>query len=306
MRIAIIDTGTNSTRLLVADASQDRIDEIHRQTRVTRLGEGVERGGMLDTEARGRVIDCVDEYASLIGELGAVRTMVLATSSVRDAVNGRRFLQSLADSHGFDWKLLAGEEEAALSFAGATSDPGLEGSVTLFDVGGGSTEVVSGRDRTLVFAESLPVGCVRMTERHFTTDPVAPGELESARVFIDSMLASEIDPARIEKPATTVGVAGTVTSLAAIDLKLESYDPVRIHGHMMSLDLVQGLLNELSGMSSAQRLRFPTMEPGRSDVIVAGTLILERLMMFTEASELTVSELDILDGAALAMASGDL
>ncbi|MHB9111397.1 MAG: Ppx/GppA phosphatase family protein [Thermoleophilia bacterium] len=306
MRVAVIDTGTNSTRLLVAEVSGDRLEEIYRQTRITRLGEGVDRDGNLSREACNRVVSCVDEYAFRIDGLEVSRTVIIATSSVRDASDGLQFLQSLAENIGSDWKLLSGDEEANLSFSGASRSFGHEGSVNLFDVGGGSTEVVSGADGKVVFASSLRLGCVRLTERFISTDPVSRNELDAASEFIDGVLARKIDTSSLKKPARTIAVAGTVTALAAIDLSLESYDPARVHGHVMSLPGIQGMLRELSGMTLHERLRLPTMEPGRADVIVAGSLILERLMLYTDAAELTVSELDILDGAARALANGDL
>lgn len=306
MRVAVIDTGTNSTRLLVAEVSQDRVEEIHRQTRVTRLGEGVDRMGGLSQDARDRVVTCVDEYASRIDELKVSRSIVIATSSVRDADNGRQFLQMLAEGIGAGWKLLSGDEEANLSFSGASGGFGPGGSVNLFDVGGGSTEVVSGFDGKVVFAKSLRLGCVRLTERFISTDPVSRNELDAASAFIDSVLAREIDMGRMARPARTIAVAGSVTALAAIHQGLTSYDPAKVNGHVMSLKDIQGLLRALSGMTLRERLRLPTMEAGRADVIVAGSLILERLMQFTDAAELTVSELDILDGAARALANGEL
>ncbi|MDO8737336.1 MAG: Ppx/GppA phosphatase family protein [Thermoleophilia bacterium] len=306
MKVAVIDTGTNSTRLLVADVSQGRIEEVYRQTKITRLGEKVDRDGNLNADARLRVTSCVDEYASRIDGLGVSRTMVLATSSVRDAGNGKQFLRSLAEHLGFEWKLLSGDEEAGLSYSGATASPGLEGAVNLFDIGGGSTEVVSGNDGRVVFARSLRLGCVRITERFIYSDPVTRQELVSAREYIDEVLDHEIETGRLNRPARTIAVAGTVTALAAIDLGLKSYDPVKINGHIMSLARITELLEGLSGMDLMQRVSLATIESGRADVIVAGTLILERLMLHTGAEELTVSELDILDGAALALASGEL
>lgn len=306
MRVAIIDTGTNSTRLLVADVSGDRVEELIRQTRVTRLGEGVDRGGNLGQAARERVIACIDEYASLIAGLEVSNAMILATSSVRDASNGQQFLQSLAESLGAKWKLLSGDEEAVLSFSGASSGFDLKGGVNLFDVGGGSTEVVSGEDGKVVFSRSLRLGCVRLTERFISSDPANSDELEKVGSFIDGLLGEEIDRNRLIRPATTIAVAGTVTALAAIDLGLQRYDATRIHGHIISHIRIQRLLKELSAMNQAQRMQLHVLEPGRADVIVAGTMIIDRLMRHTDAEELIVSELDILDGAAMAMAEGKL
>lgn len=306
MRVAIIDTGTNSTRLLIADVSSGRVKEVYRHTLVTRLGEGVDHDGSLSRDARDRVISCVHEYASRIDDLKPSRTMVIATSSVRDARNGSSFLHSLAAGFGMEWKLLSGDEEARLSFSGATAGLGLKCGVNLFDVGGGSTEVVYGYDGVVVVAYSLRLGCVRLTERFMTSDPVSRKELEDVRAFIDGVLAQEIDVSNLEKPVRTIAVAGTTTALAAIDQGLETYDPGRVHGHILSLSRIQALLKELSEMTLQQRLALPTMEAGRADVIIAGTLILERLMLHTGAAELDVSDLDILDGAALALAEGKL
>ncbi|MBI5870587.1 MAG: Ppx/GppA family phosphatase [Actinobacteria bacterium] len=306
MIVAVIDTGTNSTRLLVAEVLDDQVREIYRQTQVTRLGEGVDRVGSLSREACARVVTCVADYATRIDDIGASRTMVIATSSVRDASDGLEFLKTLADGIGAGCRLLTGDEEAKLSFSGASAGFGSSDSVNLFDVGGGSTEVVSGVDGRVSFARSLSLGCVRITERFITTDPVSRNELEAASGFIDDVLAREVEKGVLTKPALTIAVAGTVTALAAIDLGLESYDPARVHGHQMSLTSIHGLIRKLSGMTLPERLRLPTMEPGRADVIIAGSLIIERLMIHTEADELTVSELDILDGAARALAKGEL
>lgn len=306
MRIAVIDTGTNSTRVLVADIFLDNILEVYRESRITRLGEGVEREGNLNPEARNRVALCVEEFATHVRNLGASRTVMLATSSVREACDGAAFLRSLAENNGFEWKLLSGDEEAALSFSGAATGLADKGGVHLFDVGGGSTEVVFGYDGRIVFARSLRFGCVRLTERFISSDPVSHNELEAAGAFIDATLKQEIDENITKKPQRTIAVAGTATSLAAIDMGLKIYDRSRVHGYIIKLTRIQELLDELSGMSLRQRLRLPTMEPGRADVIVAGTLILERLMLHTGADELMISELDILDGAALAMSEGKL
>ncbi len=302
MRIAIIDTGTNSTRLLVADVQGAQVEEMERLTTVTRLGAGVDGGGSLHADARDRVRSCVETYARRISELGAERVVVLATSSVRDARDGEEFLASLAASHGFDWKLLTGEQEARLSFAGATIGIDTALKVVLFDVGGGSTEVVTGARGSVGFARSLKLGCVRLTERFIKSDLAAEREMNEAAVFIDDIIKREVDINQLGKPDITIAVAGTATALAAIDLDLKEYDRRLIHGHVISAGRIAELLKRLAGMTVAEKLDIPAMEKGRADVIVAGTLILDRLMRYIGAAELTVRELDILDGAAVAAA----
>ncbi len=304
MRLAVIDTGTNSTRLLVADVAEGRVNELERLTEVTRLGAGVDRDGRLHPDARKRVSDCVARYAERIRELEAGRTLILATSSVRDAGDGVGFLGSIAEAHGFDWKLLTGEEEAELSFSGATLDQETRRAVTLFDVGGGSTEVVSGSSGDISFARSLAMGCVRITERFISSDPVTAPEFDAASRFIDDLLDHEIDRSRLRTAAVTIAVAGTATALAAIDLGLLVYERHAVHGHVISVARIGELLDRLGEMTAARRLEIPTMEQGRADVIVAGTLILHRLLLYTGAGEMRVSELDILDGAAVAAADG--
>jgi exopolyphosphatase/guanosine-5'-triphosphate,3'-diphosphate pyrophosphatase len=303
MKIAVIDTGTNSTRMLVAEVGGGRVEELERLTTITRLGEGVDSGGTLHVDSRARVLACVERYTKRISDLGASRTIVLATSSLRDARDGEEFLSSLAAAHGFRWKLLTGEEEARLSFSGAIMGTGPLERVALFDVGGGSTEVVVGVGGRVEFFCSLGLGCVRLTERFIKSDPIDNQELERLSAFVEDTLEREIDLSRLKKPVKTLAVAGTATALAAIDLGLKTYDSESVHGHVISSGRIAELLRQLAAMTVAQRLDITVMEKGRADVIVAGTMILERLMIYTGADELVVSESDILDGAALAMAA---
>lgn len=304
MKIAIIDTGTNSTRLLIAEMKTEGLEELVRLTEVTRLGEGVDGGSRLHSEAKQRVRKCVDRYAEQIKAKQVERTIVLATSSVRDASDGENYLRSLATGHEFEWKLLTGEEEASLSFSGAVTGVSKNTQVTLFDVGGGSTEVVSGRDDVVEFAHSLDLGCVRVTERYIKSDPPAQRELDEARGFIEDLISNEIDLTCVKKADRAIAVAGTATALAAIDLQLERYERNRVQGHKMSLERVGEILGGFSGMTEAQKLKIKTMEQGRADVIVAGTMILECLMRYMGAKVVEVSELDILNGAALAAMEG--
>ena len=300
-RLAVIDTGTNSTRLLIAETAPGLVREVMRQTNITRLGEGVDRGQRLAAAARDRVRQCVALYAASIGELGAERALILATSSVRDASDGEEFLASLAGQFAFDWRLLSGEEEASLSFLGASMSLDRQARALLFDVGGGSTEVVVGQGRQVEFATSLNLGCVRLREKFFEGDPASPVEIKAATEFIDGELKSMAGE-RFERIEETLAVAGTVTTLAALDLGLEVYDREQVHGHVITREKVDGLFGALSEMSLSERMQLPVMEKGRADVIAAGALIVSRLLHHIGITEFTVSEFDILDGAALAMA----
>lgn len=304
MKVGVIDTGTNSTRLFVADAGAEQVEELDRITTVTRLGEGVDSGGRLHPQARERVHACVERYASVIGRLGASRVLLIATSSVRESRDGEEFITSLAADFGFEARILSGDEEARLSFAGATIGVDPDERVALFDIGGGSTEMVSGRDGGVEFARSLALGCVRLTERFFNTDPVETAELESASAYIEDMLEREIDLGSLIKPDRTIAVAGTATALAAMDLGMPEYDRKLVHGHVITYGRIAELLGQLAAMTVAQKLDIPTMETGRADVIVAGALIMEHLMRYTGAGDVFISELDILDGTALFMARG--
>ncbi len=309
-RVAVIDTGTNSTRLLVADVSNGMVDELDRRTRVTRLGEGVDRSGHLEGPAKDRVRQCVSGYAEVIEKLGAERAIIIATSSVRDAANGGQFLAELARSHSsqgrtFSYRILSGNQEAALSFKGSTmeTDPSLR--VLLFDIGGGSTEVAAGSGGNVEYARSLRLGCVRLSERMLKSDPPAAGELAAAAAYIDALFDSEIDRQAVSVPDLAMGVAGTITALAAIDLGLEVYDRARVHCHRLTRGCVDSWLSKLAAMTVAEKMDcFPTMEPGRADVIVGGALIASRLLRYTGVEEFAVSERDILDGAAVALADG--
>jgi len=303
----VIDTGTNSTRLLVAEMDDGGVVELERRTTITRLGEGVDSGGSLHQDARERVRACVEGYARLVREYGAAPAMLLATSSVRDASDGEQFLKGLAAEFGFGWRLLSGDEEARLSFRGAAMGFDPDDRVLLFDVGGGSTEVVLGGAGSVSFARSLNLGCVRLTERFFRSDPVGREELDRAGDYINEMMSREIGRQRhAGSGAKSVAVAGTASTLAAIDLGLSEYDRKRVHGHVITTDGLTRLLARLAAMSTAERLKIGVMEEGRADVIVAGALILDRLLSFTGSGSFSVSELDILDGAAAELAAGRL
>jgi exopolyphosphatase/guanosine-5'-triphosphate,3'-diphosphate pyrophosphatase len=294
-RVAAVDLGTNSTRLLVADVEGDRLSEIVRRLTITRLGEGVDERHRLLPLPIARVRNCLTDYRRELESLGTTRTLAIGTSAVRDAENGEAFLGEIEWSYGFSTRLLDGNEEAALMARGVLSDRGTPDDVLLVDIGGGSTELVHLTRGTVSAAVSLDVGCVRSTERFLRADPPAPRELLACTTEVRDLL-----PALTVRGA--IGVAGTVTTLAALDLGLTRYDPERTHGHHISRSALEDWLARLGSMTLAERLEVPAVEPGRAPVIVAGLLILREIMDAYDLDGIEASERDILHGAALAAA----
>jgi len=294
-RVAAVDLGTNSTRLLVADVEGERLEEVVRRLTITRLGEGVDERRRLLPVPIARVRNCLAEYRRELEPLGATRTLAIATSAVRDAENGEAFLGEIEWSYGFATRLLDGFEEAAMMVRGVTAGrPPLEHTL-IVDIGGGSTELVLEADDGPPTSSSLDIGCVRVTERFLTSDPPSEPELAAAAGYARSLL-----PAFDARHA--IGVAGTVTTLATLDLGLAEYDPRRTHGHRIPRAAVEEQLTRLAGMTLAARLGVPGIEPGRAPVIVAGLVILREILSAYGLSEIEVSERDILHGAALAAA----
>jgi exopolyphosphatase / guanosine-5'-triphosphate,3'-diphosphate pyrophosphatase len=294
-RVAAIDLGTNSTRLLVADVDGDMLDEVSRRLTITRLGEGVDERRRLLPAAIARVRNCLVEYRRELESIGAERTLCIATSSVRDAENGEAFLGEIEWSYGFTTRLLSGTAEAAMMIRGVMSGRSALGDVLVVDIGGGSTELVLAEGREVVFSTSLDVGCVRVTERFLHSDPPSRAELDAAAAYIRSLLP-EI------AARSAIGVAGTITTLATLDLGDREYDPARTHGHRVPLATVEAQLERLSAMSTAERLEVPGIEPGRAVVIVAGVVVLREVMTAYGLPEIEVSERDVLHGAAFAAA----
>jgi exopolyphosphatase/guanosine-5'-triphosphate,3'-diphosphate pyrophosphatase len=292
MRVAAIDLGTNSTRLLVADVEAGRVREVVRRLAITRLGEGVDEHPSLLPTAIARVHAVLDDYAREAADAGAARTLAVATSAVRDAANGRDFLTELGTRYGWEARLLDGEEEAAATFRGVTSDRSLADDTLIVDIGGGSTELLVGGPDGVSFTTSLQAGCVRLTERYLATDPPTAGELEAAAAHVRAIF-----PALTAVSA--IGVAGTVTTVAAIDLGLVAYDPVRIHGHRISRTAVDDAFAELSSLPLAARRERRGLDPARAPVIVGGLVVLREVMERYELGEIEASERDILHGAAL-------
>lgn len=305
-KVAVIDTGTNSTRMLVAAVAGTEVTELERRIEITRLGAGVDRKGRLDEAACQRVEACLEEFARVISRYQPERVVIIATSSVRDAADGASFIAALASQYGYDYSVLAGEQEARLSFTGATLGISTPGRVMFFDIGGGSTEVAAGTPGEPDYVRSLNLGCVRLTERFFKDDPPSPRELEAASDFVDGVLTAGLSGARLGQPEKVVAVAGTMTSLAAIDLGLREYDRSRVDGYEMSRQAVEASYHRLASLGVAERARLATLDAGRADVIVAGALIAVRILAFAGLESVQVRESDILDGAAVRIAAGEL
>ncbi len=301
MRVAAIDLGTNSTRMLVADVDDGRVDEVARRLKITRLGEGVDERRRLLPLPVARVRNVLSDYRRELEQLGAERTLAFATSAVRDADNGDAFLGELEWSYGFETRLLSGHEEASLTFRGVSTDRPIDGETLVVDIGGGSTELVSGGSDALHFHDSLDLGCVRLTERFLHSDPPTAAELDECAAAVRSLLGERV-PDEL-RPATAIGVAGTITSIAALDLGLDEYDPDRVHGHALSRDAVERQLERLAALPVAERREVPALDPDRAPVIVAGVVILREILGHFGLSGLEASERDILHGAALEAAA---
>jgi exopolyphosphatase/guanosine-5'-triphosphate,3'-diphosphate pyrophosphatase len=296
-RVAAVDLGTNSTRLLVADVDGDQLDEVIRRLTITRLGESVDERRRLLPVPIQRVRNTLAEYRRELESLGARRTLAIGTSAVRDAENGEAFLGEIEWSYGFETRLLDGEAEAAMMLRGVSA--GRDGDLTdtlVVDIGGGSTELVLAANGAGPTSVSLDVGCVRVTERFLASDPPTRAELDEAAAYIRSLLP-------VFDPRAAIGVAGTVTTLAALDLGLSAYDPERTHGHRVARPIVERELGRLAAMTLEERIAVPVIEPGRAPVIVAGLIVLREVLRAYELEEIEASERDILHGAALAAAA---
>jgi exopolyphosphatase/guanosine-5'-triphosphate,3'-diphosphate pyrophosphatase len=289
MRVAAIDLGTNTTRLLVADISDGEVAEVSRRTTITRLGEGVDTRRKLLPLPIARVRNVLSDYRRELEALGAERALLVATSAVRDAENGEAFLGEIEWSYGFTTRLLSGDEEAALTLRGVGA---VDERTVVVDIGGGSTELI-----TAVARISTELGSVRLTERYLASDPPTADELEVCATAVRAELPQEPPHAR------AIGVAGTITSLAALDLGLVEYDSDRVHGHRLSEEAVGAQLDRLAALPLAERREVPGLEPERAPVIVAGAVILREVMRHFDLPEIEVSERDILDGAALEAAA---
>jgi exopolyphosphatase/guanosine-5'-triphosphate,3'-diphosphate pyrophosphatase len=304
-RIAVVDLGTNSTRLLVAEVASGRVESLERRTEITRLGEGVDAAGRLSPAAMERVFEAVASFREAIDAHGARRVIAVATSAVRDATNGEEFRGALAERFAIDARTISGDEEARLSFLGATSarPPGGD-PLLMLDIGGGSTEFVlgiPGSDPT--FHVSTRVGSVRQTERHLPDDPPTEDQLGAVAGEVAAVIEAEIPTEVRREAATGIAVAGTATSIAAIDQELDPYDRDRVHGYRLDRFAVEEILAHLATLPLAERREVVGLRPARAPTIVAGAIILREAMRAFDLDWMEMSESDILDGAALDAAS---
>ncbi len=302
MRIAVVDIGTNSTRLLVAELQDGRVtDELERRTKVTRLGAGVDADGSLREDAMERVYTTLDGYRQLIDAAGVTKAVAVMTSAVRDATNGAEFAATVQDRYGLEPHVLTGDQEARMTFLGATSDrdPRDTTPTLVIDIGGGSTELVIGSGHEVTFHVSTQAGVVRQTERHIASDPPTESELDDLAADVRAILALGVPPEHREPVRHAIGVAGSATSLGAIAQRLDPYDPAKVHGYVLSGDERDRILDHLASLPLEQRREVPGLDPARAPTIVAGVIILTEVMSLFGLEEIEISEHDILRGAAL-------
>lgn len=301
----MIDIGTNSTRLLVADVHGTRVEVAERQSRVTRLGRGVDHSGCLSVEAIEAVCETIGRYLELIGELGAEDRAVIATSAVRDAKNGAAFIAELRERFALEARVIGGDEEARLTYTGAATGRDEGERLLVVDIGGGSTEIITGTGPVPDFAVSLQAGVVRHTERFLTGDPPSTSDLENLAGDIGELLAGAFtgaDPASFD---TGIAVAGTPSSTAAMDLELEPFDPAAVEGYRLPFRTLQWWLSRLASMPLVERQQVTGLHPDRAGAIVAGLVILIEVMRTFGLDEVEVSEHDILYGTAIRLATGE-
>lgn len=297
-RVAAIDCGTNAVRLLIADVDRSGLRERVRLMRIVRLGEGVDRTGEFAPAALDRTFEALEEFARIIAEHGADRTRFVATSASRDASNREAFVTGVEQRLGVTPEVITGHEEARLSFAGAVRGlpvGRVQPPALVVDIGGGSTEFVLGVDAPK-HATSVDIGCVRMTERHLWSDPPTPAEVRAARADIEAAVAVAAESVPLAEASTLVGLAGSVTTVAAMAMDLDRYDATRLHGAVIGAGQVTQVTDRLVAMTRIERAALPYMHPGRVDVIAGGSLILQAVMTAGGFGEVVVSETDILDG----------
>ena len=301
MRVAVVDVGTNSTRLLVADVRDGALTEIERLSTVTRLGQGVDASGRLGDEPIARTLAVVDRYRDRIDALGADAAVAVLTSAVRDAANGADLTGAVAE-RGLEARTITGDEEAALTFRGATSERAGREELVVIDIGGGSTELVTGHGPDVDFHVSMQAGVVRLGERHLHDDPPDPDEVASLVEDFRATLAAQLPDEVARSVQAAIAVAGTPTSAAAIELELDPYDPARVHGHVLELATLEEQLAFLAAMPLEQRREVTGLHPDRAPTIVAGVAMLMECVRAFGLERVEVSEHDILQGAALARA----
>ena len=298
MRVGVVDVGTNSVRLLVADGGAGTLTDVDRDLVITRLGEGVDRDRRLGLEPLRRTVEAIAAYVERARADDANIVRIIATSAVRDAANRDEFMDAVRRATDIDPVLLSGDQEAQAGFLGATMDIAEPGPYLVVDIGGGSTELVRGLSNAEKFI-SLDVGSVRLTERHVHSDPPTDGELAAVAKDTDEHLEDAVRVLGATDAPTLIGLAGTITTVAAIALNLSGYDRRSIHHSRLTASKIAEIRGMLSSMTSEQRRALPAMPKGREDVIVAGVVILQRVMHRFGFDECLVSETDILDGVAL-------
>ena len=297
-RVAAIDCGTNSIRLLIADITEGNFKEVLRTMEIVRLGQGVDQNKSFHPDAIARTLSAVEKFAQLIASKGVEKIRFCATSATRDASNRELFTNGVKKILGVEVEVIPGEQEAALSFIGATKElPQSDGPFLVVDIGGGSTEFVFGSEK-VEFAKSVNIGCVRMSERHLNLQPPTMAQIAEAIIDIDLAITQAAKVVPISQAKSLVAVAGTATTVAAAALKLAEYDRYLIHLSRISAPSVHQVAAMFQSMNKDQIAALGYMHPGRVDVITAGALVLSRIMAATGASEFIASESDILDGIA--------
>lgn len=309
VRVAAFDCGTNAIRLLVADVSiADGADvrDVIREMRIVRLGEGVDRTGEFSPAALDRLFAALEEFRGLLETTQPDRVRFVATSASRDVTNRAEFVAGVARITGVMPEVISGQEEAELSFLGALNGlPHLAAPPLVFDIGGGSTEVIlGGQDRQPRAITSVNIGCVRMAERHLHSDPATPAQIDALRADVREAIRRAATAVPMREAACLVGLSGTMTTVAAIAHDLPAYDAAAIHGLVVARAQVDEIVERLLGMTAAERAAMPVMHPGRVEVIGAGALILQEVMAAADAPTVLASEADLLDGIVIRLARG--
>ncbi|HTE62841.1 MAG TPA: Ppx/GppA family phosphatase [Solirubrobacteraceae bacterium] len=308
MRVAVVDIGTNSTRLLIADVEPGGgVTECHRESIVTRLGEGVDATGRLGDAPQARVFAALERYAAEIAAYECEASAAVMTSAVRDAANGAAFVAAVHERFGLEGRTLSGDEEAAFTYAGATAarPPDDPTERVVIDIGGGSTELVCGARGELEFHVSTQIGVVRHTERHLHSDPPTASELAALAADVDAGIAAAVPADVRARVEAAIAVAGTATSCAAIDLALDPYDTAKVEGHVLSHAKLEALLERLAAIPLAERRRVTGLDPDRAPTIVAGVVVLTRALVAFGLDEVEVSDRDLLWGVAIELATKD-
>jgi exopolyphosphatase / guanosine-5'-triphosphate,3'-diphosphate pyrophosphatase len=306
MKVAVVDIGSNSTRLLIAQLKDHRVTrELVRHSEVTRLGAGVDADGRLRDDAMQRVFTTLDGYKAEIDAHDVTSAVAVLTSAVRDSANGEEFAGIVRDRYGLEPHVLSGDEEAQLTFLGATSERDASDRVPtlVLDIGGGSTEMIIGSGGEVGFHVSTQAGVVRQTERHLHADPPEADEMDELVADVRTILEAGVPADQRDAVTRGIAVAGTATSLAAIAQHLDPYDPERVHGYLLSADQCERSLEELAAMTLERRRHVAGLHPDRAPTIVAGVLIFREVLRLFGLSEIEISEHDILRGAALGLAS---